>query len=194
VARFNRFKRHELARQVRSLGLVTYRVWEQVEPLHEIKVHWQLRHARLFNQRTRTGLNYQLIPPSRVVEIINQARVGLILSEEEGANNATMEYLLCGLPVVSTESIGARDEFFDPEHVRVVPPNSGAVAEAVRDLASRRLNPHEIRESVLAKMQPHRERFIRYVQSLYNELQVNRSFAEEWPKVFKDKFRQDPLN
>lgn len=49
----------------------------------------------------------------KINEIYGQSRCGLILSAEEGACFAAMEYLLCGLPVVTTPNIGGRDEFFD---------------------------------------------------------------------------------
>jgi glycosyltransferase involved in cell wall biosynthesis len=43
-----------------------------------------------------------------------RAVVGLCLSTVEGSNYASMEYMLAGLPIVSTPSIGGREVYFDP--------------------------------------------------------------------------------
>ncbi len=48
-----------------------------------------------------------------VARKLNACRVGMCLSETEGAMFAAVEYLLCGLPVVSTPSQGGRDVWFD---------------------------------------------------------------------------------
>lgn len=52
---------------------------------------------------------------------LNSARVGVCLSAVEGAMFAATEYLLCGLPVVSTPSLGGRNTWFDPRFTRIVP-------------------------------------------------------------------------
>lgn len=52
---------------------------------------------------------------------------------------ASMEYLLCGLPIVSTPSIGGRDVFFDKDYVEIVEPDPHAVKEAVIEMVRRRV-------------------------------------------------------
>ena len=54
-----------------------------------------------------------------VNNFLNQCKVGIILSEVEGANYASIQYLLAGLPVVSTKSKGGRDVFFDPYKLKI---------------------------------------------------------------------------
>ena len=58
------------------------------------------------------------IPMSNVIDIYNQSKIGLILSgntgkntqgDKEGASYSTCEYLLSGLPVVSTYNQGGRN-------------------------------------------------------------------------------------
>lgn len=51
---------------------------------------------------------HERISASEVAQIINRARVGLCLSPFEGACYAASEYLLCGVPIVSTLSRGGR--------------------------------------------------------------------------------------
>ena len=45
----------------------------------------------------------------------------------EGANYSSSEYLLCGLPVVSTESSGGRDYWFDDYNSIICKPNEDSV-------------------------------------------------------------------
>lgn len=49
------------------------------------------------------------LPPAQVCAALNRGEVGLALSELEGACWASTEYLLCGLPVVSTPCSGGRE-------------------------------------------------------------------------------------
>ena len=74
------------------------------------------------------------LPPAAVAAALGEAQVGLMLSAAEGACYASLEYLLCGLPVVSTASLGGRADFYDARHARVVPDEPGAVAAAVAEL------------------------------------------------------------
>ena len=72
---------------------------------------------------------------------LSRARVGLCLSEEEGAMFASIEYLLCGLPVVSTPNMGGRDFFFDEKFSQTVDPSEEAVRVGVEKMISLRLDP-----------------------------------------------------
>ncbi len=47
-----------------------------------------------------------------------------------------MEYLFSGVPVITTPSVGGRDEFFDKRHVVVVEPTASAVREAVERIVA----------------------------------------------------------
>jgi hypothetical protein len=63
---------------------------------------------------------------------INKAHVGLCLSAEEGAMFVSAEYLLCGIPVVSTRNKGGRDVMFTPEHVFIADDTPESVAHGGR--------------------------------------------------------------
>ncbi|WP_164127899.1 glycosyltransferase, partial [Stenotrophomonas maltophilia] len=67
------------------------------------------------------GLTARLTPEA-VNRVYNQAAVGLCLSAVEGAMCASMEYLMAGLPVVSTPSVGGRDVYFDPDYCIIAEP------------------------------------------------------------------------
>ena len=58
-------------------------------------------------------INEDRLSPERVNFIYNSSLMGGIFSEREGANYATGEYLLSGIPVLSTFSSGGRQEWLD---------------------------------------------------------------------------------
>ena len=183
TAKIEPFKRHELASKVKRLAIAAH-------PFGHFKGYGvKIKHA--LPEATWLTKNFEkdhfMIPGDQMVEHINQAKVGLCLSADEGAMYASAEYLLCGLPVVSTRSIGGRDVFFDDEYVKIVDDTPEAVAEGVQEMIDRNIDPHRIREKTIEKMKPHRERFMELVQSIYDNEGVKRSFREEWDNVFTNK-------
>jgi glycosyltransferase involved in cell wall biosynthesis len=183
TAKLEPFKRHELACKVKKLALAAHPFGYSEHYGNEIK--------KILWEATWLTRNFEkdkfMIPPEQMHEYINQAKVGLCLSAEEGAMYASAEYLLCGLPVVSTRSLGGRDIFFEDEYVKIVDDTPEAVAEGVQEMMERNLNPQRIREQTTEKMKPHRRRFIELVQAIYDKEVARRSFSEEWDMIFINK-------
>jgi glycosyltransferase involved in cell wall biosynthesis len=152
VAQLEPFKRLHLAEAVQSLCVVTYKNGHESFDLHSYEP--RLHHA---------DFNRTFIPPEQVREIYNASRVGLALSPREGAMFASMEYLMCGLPVVTTPNRGGRNRYFTPRNSRFVAPRPDAVAAAVADYVSTPPDPFAIRDEVLDLV--HRDR-LAYVQIL----------------------------
>jgi glycosyltransferase involved in cell wall biosynthesis len=111
----------------------------------------------------------------------------VILSREEGACYASAEYLLSGLPVVSTRSRGGRDIFFDEEYVEVVRDDPRAVAAGVRRLIEKKVPAARVREATLEKMRPHRERFLVLLQEIYDRKKVPFDVRRGWERLYTDK-------
>ncbi len=88
--------------------------------------------------------------PSLIPKYISQARCGLILSEREGGCYASTEYLYCGIPVVSTPSIGGRDAYYDEITAIIVEPTAEGVLQGVEEMKKRAPPPSEIRRRALA--------------------------------------------
>jgi hypothetical protein len=61
---------------------------------------------------------------------------------------ASMEYLLAGLPVVSTPSIGGRDRYFVGAYCRIAEPDPDSIARAVSDLQGRNFDRRLVRAHV----------------------------------------------
>lgn len=100
----------------------------------------------------------QQIEPEEVNGVLNQSRVGLCLSAAEGAMLASMEYLLAGLPVVSTPSMGGRDSFADPGYWLTVGESAEEVRKGVAEMSARNLEPEYVRSATLSKISEHRQR------------------------------------
>ena len=98
--------------------------------------------------------------------MMNRSVCGLALSRREGAMFACTEYLLCGLPIVSTLSVGGRDFFFEDDFARIVDANPTAVREAVDDWSRTKISAQEIRTRVLKKIDAHRETYYETVSTL----------------------------
>ena len=153
------WKRHGLARLVGTCAHIFYKkadygADETLSYLTGLRA--QMPHHSFINQVVDG--NIEMIGPAEINSVLAKSRVGLCLSAEEGAMFASMEYLLTGLPVVSTPNIGGRDVFSDPEFWLTVPDEPEAIRDAVTELASRNLPPARIRARTLKRVYEHRAR------------------------------------
>jgi len=95
--------------------------------------------------------------------LFNQSQVGLCLSAEEGPMLASLEYMLSGLPVVSTKSKGGRDEYYDEDYCLIVDDNPAAVRRGVEEMIARRLDPEYIRKKTIARLNQDRKRYVDFI-------------------------------
>jgi glycosyltransferase involved in cell wall biosynthesis len=100
------------------------------------------------------------LTPEQSCDVINQSRVGLALSSIEGACFASSEYLLCGVPVISTPSTGGRSFWYNDENSMIVDADPQAILAAAKSLITAERDPHRIRESHLELMQKQRQAFL----------------------------------
>jgi glycosyltransferase involved in cell wall biosynthesis len=185
-ARLSPFKRHPLAAEVPNLALLTYVYEGKVDPDYRAAVAPTFARSHVFNGDPFSGA-YRHLPPQEVNEALNQCAVGLALSREEGGMHASGQYLLAGLPVVSTPSEGGRDEFYHPDYVRIVDPDPRAVAEGVAEMRRCKVAPEEIRARTLARVEAQRQQLFRCVDEIYASQGCERRFETEWPSLFVDK-------
>ena len=175
LARITPFKRHELATKVKNLLLIgSFTQKEEEHYQHIMKI---LPDAKWIEK----------VFPFRVSQYMNQSKVGLCLSEIEGAMFVSAEYLLSGIPIVSTKSVGGRDALFDAEFVKIVKDNPEAVADGVKEMIKKNIEPEYIRSETIKKMKEHRVKFINLIQDIYDKEIINRKFKDDWNKVFVHK-------
>lgn len=154
------YKRLHLAEKIESLYIVTY-FWPEEKnekgewPLHEFEP--RIVHA---------DFNRFRIPLSEVCYKLSQSKVGLALSKKEGAMWASMEYMLSGLPIVSTKSVGGRDFFFDDRFVKIVKDDSESIAKGVQELVNKEIDPGFIRTETLEKIEPVRQQYLNLIFEL----------------------------
>lgn len=184
-ARVDPFKRHWLASDIDNLALLFY--FPKTPDLSDkyfLKIRELLRDAHCVNME---GEEYRRLDAAEVNEAISHSEVGLCLSAEEGAMYASVQYLLAGVPVVTTRNIGGRDELFDPELVIWADDSPAAVAAATTELIERQLAAEHVRGQTMKRIEKHRQVLIDHIQTILDRNGAGRNFADEWPAVFFDK-------
>jgi hypothetical protein len=181
---FGRYKRHELCRDIARLGLIYHRYPQFLagEPDHVANIRSLLAHATFINELDG---HYRLFTLREIPVWLARARVGLCLSAHEGPMRACAEYLYCGLPVVTTPSIGGRDRMLDPAYSIEAEPTPEAVEEAVRELIARRIDPASIRAAALAAVRPDRLRLVQLIAAIFQEEGVPFPADADWMQLFR---------
>jgi glycosyltransferase involved in cell wall biosynthesis len=175
IAQLISYKRHALARQVESLIVKTYRSGWCRDSAYIDDARAALAHAEWVEAGSDADVS----------ALVNRCRVGLCLSAAEGGMYASTEYLLCGLPVVTTPSVGGRDVFFHDDYVVTVEPDARAVRDGVAALIARRLDPEAIRRRTLQALAVHRATFVDLINRILTGAGRRADFA--WGDRFTHK-------
>ncbi|EMI44587.1 glycosyltransferase family 1 protein [Rhodopirellula sp. SWK7] len=149
TARLDAYKRIHLASQIKRLRIITANP-EDKDRLSD----WGCGHA---------SMNDAYIDKSTIASDIASSGCGLALSAKEGGMFAATEYLLCGCPVVTTESLGGRDFWFNEENSVTIKSTCRAVAEAVGKFQARLVDRSAIRERTLELVQSQRRLLAEYL-------------------------------
>src|SRR5262245_17573775 len=182
-ARLARFKRHHLAAAVDRLVYIAFRCPVDMSRTAG-RAYLQRMLARSPNHRIANPLVNGLpvhLTHEQVNEIYNQAAVGLCLSPVEGAMYASLEYMLAGLPVVTTPSRGGRDAFFDADHSWTVDPDPRAVRDAVVALRDKAIPRHVVRRRTLERVEAERQRSLRQLDRVLARHGTRLEASAIWP-------------
>ena len=185
VANTEAFKRHRLAWGIRNLALITYAYRFPID-FKEVNGYRSLGFTNISPNRNE---GIRVLKPNEVADILRRSGCGVILSAEEGSNNASTEYLMCGIPVLSTPSEGGRDEFFDPRHVRIVQPNPNEIEEVVTEMNDCSIDPFEIHYSVMLKVIEHRTRLLCWLSNVTGIDLNSQADKNAWIPQFTNKLR-----
>jgi hypothetical protein len=147
TARATHFKRIGLASQVPDLALVIDR-WFKSNFVKLDEAYLSINSKYL--NKSRLSL-------SELNEIYINSGCGLALSDREGACFTVVEYLLSGIPVVSTKPIdalglGGRELWLNGENSIYTESDPGAVKEGVEYLCGLRLDPIKLRNSCIKEI------------------------------------------
>ncbi|ESZ14253.1 hypothetical protein X735_15880 [Mesorhizobium sp. L2C085B000] len=179
------WKRHDLSLGIQRCAFVFYRDSSGSSTTESerarINRHRELAPHHVFiNEFDGTGKPVRLAP-AQVNTHLNRAAVGICLSHLEGPMFASTEYLLAGLPVVTTPNHGGRDLYLDDDYSLTVPPDPRSIAEAVLALKERRIPRDYIRSQTLKRIERDRGRFIDLVNEIFLESGSSRRIALPWP-------------
>jgi glycosyltransferase involved in cell wall biosynthesis len=174
VARFAPFKRHYLASKIKNLALVAGNSWGT--SVEDIPPH--------------AYLNDKPLDADGVVGKLAESKVGVLLSEFEGACYSSSEYLLCGLPVVSTWSHGGRDVWYNDYNSIICDANPDLIAEAVQRLASFGRKREKIRETHIQQANYFRSNFVNMISDVFAEVGDTSISARE---CFESRFKHKML-
>ena len=178
------WKRHELTAEIERCAFLCYR--DRLAPDSEGAQRAILeRHRRISRHVFLNPFDEDNLPirlrPAQVNLALNRARVGLCLSAVEGAMFASVEYLLAGLPIVTTPSKGGRDIYHDSEYCWTVAPDPRSVAEAVRALGAKGIPASHIRARTLRLLERDRERFLGLIDAILEASGSPRRLERPWP-------------
>lgn len=181
-----KFKRHWLASEIDDLVLIFKNVDERaLERVTKMLPQAKYANMTIFQDKYR----WNEMSHQQVAKFYARCGVGLCLSMVEGPMRASMEYLLCGLPVVTTPSFGGRARYFRSAYAVVSNPDPQDVAEAVREAASLRSGRPHIRRAVLDLLEFDRTAFLLALNGLLrSELRAQLRFESI------DPFRSSPIH
>jgi hypothetical protein len=159
-ARFDKWKRHELASSIGRLLLVYAPSLDEGIEKSAQRMMATLPRAYFANRELR-GESYSYLQNEEIAQLYGHADVGLCLSVAEGYNRASTEYMMCGLPVVSTRSTGGRDRYYENKYCRIVDANPASIANAVQELRQCNFPRSEVRKYLLDLLEFERGNFLR---------------------------------
>jgi len=113
---------------------------------------------------------YRRLSCTEVAEANARSAVGLCLSSVEGAMRAAIEYLLCGIPIVSTPSWGGRQRYFNQFNSILSAPDPKKIAYAIKTIESRSLSKTDIRNETMSIIKFERNNFLTLLSFLFWEL------------------------
>ena len=100
----------------------------------------------------------------RIDRLISSSKVGLCLGDSDADVFSCAEYLLSGIPVVSTDSYVCNSIFNCLEYVSVINSYSTSVCSGVKAMGKKTYDPYMIRDETLNILIGHRDNFINFLQ------------------------------
>ena len=113
-----------------------------------------------------------------------------MLSAMEGACFSSSEYLLCGVPVVSTKSLGGRDFWYNDYNSIICDDDEDSIAKGVEFFKNNPRDGERIRKDHIFLAQEQREKFITTLQLVFNRYNLQIDAKEYFKKTYFHKMRK----
>lgn len=170
------YKRLELAAHVRKLAIISGRDPTRWSDQYSVQIGQVLGPATWINGFPGSD-SHRVLNLKEVTEAYRNSRVGLALSAVEGGCKASIQYLMSGLPIVSTKCLGGRDEFFDPRDSLIVSDEPAAVANGVQHFLDHPPSAQDVRERVMRRVWTMRHAMSKF---LHDECGLPACDDQEW--------------
>ena len=118
-------------------------------------------------------INDKRLDSVQVASIYAQSSVGLALSPSEGGCLSSGEYLLCGLPVVSTKSTGGRDTYYNEYNSILCEDNENSVAYSIQRFISNMPSKTKIRDMHIQTDKMMWDSFIRVIDIIFKHESIS---------------------
>ena len=168
VARPITWKRGHLASKVNNLALVagkTFPEWDK-----DNRVDFNTIPHKYLNDADKGD---PLLTAQQLSVLYNQSHCGLVLSPIEGGSYCTSEYLLNGLPVVSTKSLGGRDFYYNDFNHLICEATEDSVKECVEKFVYGKVDREKIRQSCIDLITRDRQRFIKMTSVIFKKNNIS---------------------
>ena len=130
-----------------------------------------------FSKLKSKYMNQNRIPMEEVLNIYNKSYCGGIFSEKEGACYSSSEYLLAGLPVISTISRGGRHTWYTPFNSVIVDASEEEVKKGVElciyNIKNNIFNKEQIRNHHIKMTNEMRDNFNTHIQTIFDNNNIN---------------------
>jgi len=144
---FSNYKRVELCRNVPNVLHIGYKNGSiEYIPSFGKRIN--------FKNDSNNMEEYRYINTREYVKLLNSSICGGIFSSIEGSCFSSSEYLLCGLPVISTSCKGGREIYYNEQNSIICDSNTKSVVDTFDFLLANKLNynKNSIRENKLIQM------------------------------------------
>lgn len=135
-----------------------------------------------FEDRYRHIDNWKWISNIDVIKLYNQSCIGGIFSETEGSCFSSSEYMLCGLPVISTKCSGGREYWYNNNNSIICDPTKESIEKAYFNakmkLENKEFNPVDIRNNHITEMNIQRNTLV------YKVLEIIKKITSNIPELY----------
>ena len=144
-----------------------------------------------FNELKYSFTNNKSLSAEEICTLCNQSHCGGIFSAIEGCCYASVEYLLCGLPVISTPSQGGRDIWYNTDNSIIVE-NEDDIQNAIQNIVngSIKFDNAKISKDCKELIIDMRNRFNDYIQTIFDRHKIDINASEYLSKNYFHKLKR----